>query len=262
MRGERFEGSGITEIDISYGSSGDSPIYFLKGCILVRTGWPLRCLERERHYSFDPNYVSKLHEVATLILPHKLGPIYWGGRQLPLRVLWLGMILNTLCYAFISGLFIVALQKLRQRIRLDRKCCPQCNYNLCKSITATGAVCPECSQKVSVKLFERPKLFMQWWMVPMSLPSIAFFLAWTVGLVNWHQLRFYMSWEYPVMEYKVLTSLLVGLVFLFIIAFASYPDRYSKQRISIAGAVALILGVLTYLPIYILAVIYETWPGG
>lgn len=95
----------------------------------------------------------------------------------------------------------------------------------------------------------------------MLLPLIAFLLTWIVGLVNWHQLRFYMYWEFPVGEYKTLISLLVGIVFLFIIAFGAYPDRSSKQRITLAGVVALILSVLTYLPIYILAVIYETWPN-
>ena len=86
LQGNRFEGSGITEIDVSYESSETSPIFFMKSFMLVRTGWPLRCLERERHYSVDPNYVSTLNEVAALSLPQKLGPIYWGGRLLPLRV--------------------------------------------------------------------------------------------------------------------------------------------------------------------------------
>jgi len=261
LEANRFEGSGRTEIALVIESTESIPVYFFDSCVLIRTGWPLRCLARERLSSVDSNNVYNLHEVAALIIPRKLGPVYWGERRLPIRVLWGGMIFNTLFYAFLSGLFIVALRKLRQRIRLDRKYCPQCNYNLCKSITATGAVCPECSHKVSEKLFERPKLILRWWMVPMLLPIIALFLAWTVGIVNWYRLSLYLSWEYPSAGHKVLFSLLVGLSLLFFIAIDVYPDRSSKQRIALAGAVALIFSVLTYLPIYILVIIYETWPN-
>jgi len=95
----------------------------------------------------------------------------------------------------------------------------------------------------------------------MLLPLIALFIAWTVGIVNWYRLRLYLSWEYPLVEYKVLFSLLVGLSFLFINSIDAYDDRSAKQRISIAVAVSLLLSVLTYLPIYILVNIYETWPN-
>lgn len=261
LQGNRFEGRGITEIDVSYESSESSPIYFMKIFMLVRTGWPLRCLERERHYSVDPDFVSKLNEVAAIALPQKLGPIYWGGRLLPLRVLWVGFIFNTLFYALVSGSFIIALRKLRQRIRLDLKHCPNCNYNLCKSITIDGATCSECSHQIEMKLFEQSRLFLRWWMAPMLLPLIAFFFAWILGLVNWYQLRFYLYWEYPIFEWKVLISLFVTILFVFVIAFSAYPDRSAKQRNFIACAVALILSVIGYLPLLMLVVIYKTWPA-
>jgi hypothetical protein len=72
-----------------------------------------------------------------------------GGRfprVLPYRLIWRGMLINTVFYALILWLLIPGPFVLRRLIRLKRGRCPKCGYDLRGAPPEVGAGggCPEC----------------------------------------------------------------------------------------------------------------------
>jgi len=99
---------------------------------LVRfTGDPPRMLESEVHgLELSP-----------------FGPYGGDGQALPLRPLWPGFALNTLCYALLSVLlWLLMVQgsgRFRRLRRRRRGHCTNCGYDL-RGTSGGGGVCPEC----------------------------------------------------------------------------------------------------------------------
>lgn len=75
------------------------------------------------------------------------GPYGGDGQALPLRPLWPGFALNTLCYALLSVLLWLLLvqgsHRFRRLLRRRRGLCINCGYDL-RGASGGGGLCPEC----------------------------------------------------------------------------------------------------------------------
>jgi hypothetical protein len=88
-------------------------------------GWPLPCLWS----SATSNDVLAGIDVGRT-----------DGRVLPTRPLWAGLIVNTLVYALLVSVIVLAIP-IRRRLRTRRGRCPRCAYELAGDL---AACCPEC----------------------------------------------------------------------------------------------------------------------
>lgn len=111
----------------------------LEDRMLVSTGWPFRSWW----------YLAE-HRVAVqktlALLYHTSRPPSLSGftiqrfqRAVPTHVIWSGLLMNTLLYAAILWLLVVANPRLRQRSRVKHGLCPKCAYPVGES-----DVCTEC----------------------------------------------------------------------------------------------------------------------
>lgn len=65
-----------------------------------------------------------------LELPFTVGPNNWVDPPLPLRPVWLGLVLDTAFYAVLWWVGLALLRKARRGRRTRRELCPACGYNL------------------------------------------------------------------------------------------------------------------------------------
>lgn len=111
-------------------------------------GWPFLSLWCGREYDISRVVTATLEEATTVKsgyllpsdrrLPHtRIG----SARVLPLGILWLGFLLNTIIFATAPALVIFSPFWIRSLVRIRRGCCPRCGYNLTALITPG---CPEC----------------------------------------------------------------------------------------------------------------------
>jgi len=98
---------------------------------VVETGWPAHFLAIE--FWWEAHYHTPFTEYT--------GGLQLGRVLLPKRVLWRGLILDTLFYAVLIGLLLVGASQGRARLRKARDRCPKCAYDL-RGDLDTG--CPEC----------------------------------------------------------------------------------------------------------------------
>jgi hypothetical protein len=113
-------------------------------------GWPWRALacfdttEVTVHPPGDEPTGVELGK-GTLIGGVRLSPWTPDGwptwRALPLRPLWVGLILNTLVFAGLWALVLLGANRLRRLLRLRKGLCPQCRYDL---RGGSEQRCPEC----------------------------------------------------------------------------------------------------------------------
>jgi hypothetical protein len=102
---------------------------------IVETGWPA--------HSLAIDYWHEAHHSTPITIPIRR---YTGGLQLgrvllPKRVLWRGVILDTLFYSVLIGLLLIGASQGRARLRRARGRCPNCAYDL-RGRLDEG--CPEC----------------------------------------------------------------------------------------------------------------------
>jgi len=98
---------------------------------VAEAGWPLRCLALEFWWEF--HYPTPFTEQTSGL---------WLGRVLlPNRLLWRGVMLDTLFYSVLIGLLLVGAFEGRARLRRARGRCPKCAYDL-RGRLDEG--CPEC----------------------------------------------------------------------------------------------------------------------
>jgi len=107
----------------------------------IARGWPLPALSCS---------VDSLMLGENMIGPVKIGygidlgrfpeGTLAGRRVLGLKPIWLGFIVNSLCYSALMALLILILWTLRYNVRLARARCPICNYIL----QSQDQGCPEC----------------------------------------------------------------------------------------------------------------------
>ena len=102
----------------------------------LRSGWPLRCLERAVWTDYARR--EHWHEHAWIV------DVEWKPHLiLPLRPIWPGFAINTVFYAVILWLLFAAPFALRRRRRIKRGLCPKCAYDL-RNRPPDSTTCPEC----------------------------------------------------------------------------------------------------------------------
>ncbi len=120
--------------------------FFLNGRPLVgspfayfyRSGWPLRSFEGGHYLHPETN---KMIDAGAMFLAADWADEFWGVDSLPLRPVWVGIVLSTLFYAALLWLVAYGPFALRRTIRRKRGHCINCNYNLRGEFTHG---CPEC----------------------------------------------------------------------------------------------------------------------
>lgn len=98
---------------------------------VAEAGWPVRCLALE--FWWESHYPTPFTEQTSGL---QLGRIL-----LPNRLLWRGVLLDTLFYSVVVGLFLFGALEGRGRLRRARGRCIKCGYDL-RGDLDTG--CPEC----------------------------------------------------------------------------------------------------------------------
>jgi hypothetical protein len=104
------------------------------GVTEVRFGWPVRAMSWVHFYRDDGDRAIWWDEGLRLETLR--------GRLLPLRVLPLGFMLNTLLAAAVLMGMVEGAGIARRRLRAHRGRCPRCNYD--RAGIAGDALCPEC----------------------------------------------------------------------------------------------------------------------
>ncbi|MEO1130453.1 MAG: hypothetical protein AAFX05_12210 [Planctomycetota bacterium] len=107
---------------------------------ILTFGWPLRSMSFTDHAwqsgGFSPTY--EFEQAWSLEIPRGLHPVDPNNR-IPLRVLWPGMIVNSVLFALMFASPLIVRRELRRR----RGGCGSCGYDV-----AGVARCPECGRDV------------------------------------------------------------------------------------------------------------------
>lgn len=106
-------------------------------------GWPAPCLWYQVTAGFNRVTMSTTNDTLRGGILLRGSPESRAGtfRALPLRPIWWGLSLNTLVFAMLWGLLLLAPPAARRAIRRRRGRCPRCGYDLAGQ-SAPG--CPEC----------------------------------------------------------------------------------------------------------------------
>ena len=104
-----------------------------------RMGLPLYAMSFSRSPS-TPDRTLQALVSGGLEAPLPAAASGWIDAPFPLRPIWPGFVLDTLCFALLWWLAINALHSLRRHARARRGLCPRCGYNL----TGATDACPEC----------------------------------------------------------------------------------------------------------------------
>lgn len=114
---------------------------------VVCVGWPMRCMESVEFLLRDGTRKPGRFcvEVSSLAPPMGLDEI---GRMSPTRPYWLGIVANTLFYAYFIALPLLSIRAMRVVRRRRRGACESCGYS--RAGLVAGAACPECGTIVQV----------------------------------------------------------------------------------------------------------------
>jgi hypothetical protein len=104
---------------------------------VVTAGWPLTCLTGERHTIGVSTRQHGLAEPPRAVRELNVKP----RRVLPLRPLWLGLVVDTALYAAAVWMAVPGSLLLRSTLRRRRGQCSACGYNLRH---VDHRACPEC----------------------------------------------------------------------------------------------------------------------
>ncbi|MDX2197500.1 MAG: hypothetical protein SF069_00840 [Phycisphaerae bacterium] len=106
----------------------------------VASGAPLRCAVYSRRIGED----AQGQPVAPFVDAAELGELTLFGISaicvIPLRVLWLGFLVNVAFWGLVSAAVAYAISALRRRLRIAKNLCPQCGYDI------RGAASDRCSE--------------------------------------------------------------------------------------------------------------------
>jgi hypothetical protein len=109
--------------------------------VTLQVGWPFRILQAQTRYT-----AAGWTKPATVLnLPARPGPAgRMLSRDLPLELLWSGMLLNIAILIAVISAPCMLITTLRRRIRLARHRCPSCGYPI-----GISPVCTECGAHVN-----------------------------------------------------------------------------------------------------------------
>lgn len=113
--------------------------YYVSSHLVVRAGFPLRCLEADGTLSRSP----RLLPAISIDRPLDLGVGILACRSLPLRPKLVAFVVNTICYASIAVLCAMLMCLMQQCMRLKRGACAFCGYPLRGS-----ELCSECGHSI------------------------------------------------------------------------------------------------------------------
>lgn len=107
----------------------------------VSVGWPMRCMESVEFVfgSFSREPARFCFEVNGLTPPARSEEV---GRVSPTRPYWLGLVANTLFYAYLIALPLLSIRAVRVVRRRRRGACESCGYS--RAGIDASAACPEC----------------------------------------------------------------------------------------------------------------------
>lgn len=110
-----------------------------------RAGWPLRSFEGVSWRRVEKKVLVVQSRTGIISVASLRNP----SREiaLPVHVMPVGFALNSLVFAAVLWILLVAPLKLRQRSRLQRGLCPACAYPIGES-----AVCTECGKQVAASV--------------------------------------------------------------------------------------------------------------
>lgn len=114
-------------------------------CLTVWCDWTCESVAKDERLLLIPQYVS-YGGIPISASPANVGTIRpYELRALPLRPIWLGLIVNTAFYAALSAALWAGLIAFRSWRRAVRGRCTRCNYNL--TGLGPGTPCPECGSE-------------------------------------------------------------------------------------------------------------------
>ncbi|MHC4825425.1 MAG: hypothetical protein ACYTEY_02590 [Planctomycetota bacterium] len=112
-----------------------------EGRYVIAYGWPLRCMSYEANTVTSGSAVSYTLQ-GGLEMSQPLGGLPVGG-ILPLRLILLGFVGNSLLYALLLLALLLIYCGARRAIRIRRRLCPICAYPFGKA-----SVCTECGGRL------------------------------------------------------------------------------------------------------------------
>ena len=101
-------------------------------------GWPMRAMRYEKRSRLTS--VLRLVVIGGLEIPPQ-GQRFGPGPFLPTNVIWSGLLLNTVFYAGVWCVLLIAPNMAAGCLRRRRGVCPTCGYDLRGNLSAG---CPEC----------------------------------------------------------------------------------------------------------------------
>ena len=104
---------------------------------IVQEGWPFYCAYKEKWSQNQGNNLIVRGDNILVI----------GKHQFPKRIMWTGLLGNTLIYSLFAWVIMLSLSLTRQWNRLRSGRCPNCAYHLQDRIDEG---CPECGWNRSV----------------------------------------------------------------------------------------------------------------
>lgn len=255
IRAETEIGSGITWVVLFEGTEFDLDSLQFYMCVVFRAGWPLRCLEGQRH-TYAQGSGERSHTVAMWYWPNTpYLPRAWIGRPLPLAPLPIGFLLNTVFYAALAWAAAWLVARIRRRARLDRNACPRCRYRQVPPYSNEPTPCTECGHCYRYALHTRPRQILRLWMLPLLVPQFLLLFAWILGLVNWGWLRFQLHYTADLVTPGSVMSVTVAMLWIAAIAYFAYSDRPGLQRRYISAALAAAISVTSYIAGFVVILI-------
>lgn len=112
----------------------------------VECGWPMRCITARSDYmpGVQGGWQDRDHVLALAPRPGATGR--WVTREMPLGILWPGLLMNSLFFACVVAVPFVVPRALIHRRRSKQNRCPRCGYPRGKS-----EVCTECGARLASK---------------------------------------------------------------------------------------------------------------
>lgn len=220
-----------------------------------QTGLPMRCVEGDDIIRTAAPPVYETHELRGYM---RIPPVsLLTGRTtyaVPIRPLWFGLIINTICYGVAIWLIWWMIGAVCRRARFDRNRCPRCKHDLrAASRTHDTVTCSECGSKITTVLFNRPRMIFRWWMTPMLVPAIVLCALWFLGGFDWLWLRYQLRWGGNIFSLSTIILLALVAIFLFSIGLVAYHDRPQRSCRIIALCVAIVLTIVAYIPLHAIA---------